>query len=217
MKMDKLLANKKLLIAMAGIIILFLIVLLVSLAVGNRDMATLKILVAPTSSNITLNGRKYENGTYEVEAGEYEVKIEKEGFIANEQTIKLEKDKEFLLTFALYANDENIEWYQEHEEDLAILNTIGDRRAEEEARVYIRKYPAITKLPIRHAMYLDGYYDETEFRIDGGWFEGCKSEFCIKITDETHNSYEKAYQALRDNGINPDDYEIIYEYKILTK
>lgn len=113
-----------------------------------------------------------------------------------------------LITLMIDNNDKN-------EENNGVPEDWYAKDVEEEARKYAEKYPAITKLPIVYAKYLNGYADYMEFRIDGGAFEECKTDFCLKITDETNNSREKSYEILREKGINPDDYEIIY--KVVTR
>lgn len=83
--------------------------------------------------------------------------------------------------------------------------------AYEKAKTYSEAHPIIAKLPIIYAHY-DANYNYTEFRIDGGEFSGCKTNFCLKVTDTTGGNYDAALEKIREAGFNPDDFQILYEY-----
>lgn len=90
------------------------------------------------------------------------------------------------------------------------------QKAYEEAKSYSNNHPIIEKLPIIYANY-DAQYNYTEYRIDGGEFEGCKTNFCLKITDTTGGNYEAALNKIREAGFNPNDFQILYEYQPIEK
>lgn len=83
--------------------------------------------------------------------------------------------------------------------------------AYEEAKTYSEAHPIMAGLPIIYAHY-DANYNYTEFRIDGGEFSGCKTNFCLKITDTTGGNYDAALEKIRESGFNPEDFQILYEY-----
>ena len=89
---------------------------------------------------------------------------------------------------------------------------IGDYEAEQNSKDYNSRYPIISILPIVYAEY-DDEYDYTEYRIDGGSFSDCDRDFCLKITDVTGGNMDHAKAKIRNAGFNPDDFQILYEYR----
>ena len=168
-----------------------------------------EILVAPTSATVTINGKSYENGTHRLPSGEVSVHIEKPDFISQDLTFNTnENDKLYVY---LLQKDGTFSWYESHQEDDIIMSTIGSREAAEKAATYSDKYPITSQLPIIFAEY-DDKYNYTEFRIDGGKFEDCSSDFCLKVTDTTGGNFDIAKKLLEEKGINTENYEILYEY-----
>ena len=99
--------------------------------------------------------------------------------------------------------------------DGSVATTAGDSAATAKQKAYLKAHPIINELPIIYANY-DEQYNYTEFRIDGGEFPECSTDFCLKITDTTGGNYAHARELIKNSGYNPDDYEIIYEYKPIT-
>ncbi len=85
--------------------------------------------------------------------------------------------------------------------------------ANQQANQYREQYPIVSLLPISVVEVDKETYTMKEYRIDVGEFTDCKTDFCLKITDMTGGNQAAAHDKLRENGYNPDDYEIIYEYK----
>ena len=199
----------------AGSVIAVAAILLVSLIyiiLDYKRTAKLDILVAPLSAEILVDGEKYENGVYEFEPGEVRVMISKEGFIAKEMNVELKANETVKLYTYLMPVDGSLDWYLNHEEDQMILNSIGDAKANEDSKIYKMDNPIVEVLPIIYANY-DENWNYTEFRVDGGEFDECDEDFCLKITDTTGGNYDFALSLVREKGFEPSDYEIIYEYK----
>lgn len=178
-------------------------------ALSLKDTTEIEIKVAPASATILISGKSYENGTYRIPSGKHEVKIEKDGFITKEFIFDTSTNDK-LYAFLLGPNDD-YSWYLSHPEDALILTSIGDYESALKSSSYQSKYPIMSALPIIYAHY-DENYNYTEYRIDGGSFAGCDTDFCLKITDTTGGNYEAATQKIKDASFNPDDYQILYEY-----
>ena len=198
--------------ASAAVFIVVVIIAIVFAILESRKSAALEILVAPLSAEVKIDGKSYKNGTYRFEPGEVNVVISKEGFRTEERTLKLEPNTKVKLYTYILPLDGSFDWYLEHEEDAMILTAIGDAEADADSTLYLEKYPIINVLPIIYANY-DENWNYTEFRIDGGMFENCERDFCLKITDTTGGNYEKATKLIVENGYEPNKYEILYEYK----
>lgn len=197
-----------------GAVILLLVLIFLSI-IMSKPTAMLDILVAPTTAKVVVDGKEYKNGTYKFEPGEVKVVISKDGFVSQEVNLELREGETAKLYTYLLPVDGDFSWYLSHEEDMMLLNTIGDAIAHEEGSVYAAENPIIEVLPIIFAEY-DANWNYTEFRIDGGKFDECNNPFCLKITDATGGNYEMALGLIREKGFNPDDFEIIYEYKPIT-
>lgn len=194
-----------------GILAAFVLLILVT----KSSTASVEIRVAPADAIITINGKEYKNGTYQLPTGEAKIHIEfGADFVAQDYTINIpEKQGEVTKIFTfLNQRDGTTSWYDSHESDALLMTTIGDYLASEKAKKYLEDHPITNNLPIIVAEY-DKNYNYTEYRIDGGKFEQCKSDFCIKITDTTGNNLEVAKQKIKNLGFSLTDFEIIYEYK----
>lgn len=194
-----------------ALVVLIIVISVIFIIINAGKTATLDIVVAPVTAEVKIDGKTYKNGTYKFEPGEVEVSITKDGFTTEEKTLVLEDGVTTKLYTYLMPIDGSFEWYLDHEEDMMILNTIGDAQANTDSAAYKDKYPIIEALPIVYVNY-DENWDLTEFRVDGGMFEGCEQIFCLKISDTTGGNRERALQEIKEKGFEPDDYEIIYEY-----
>ena len=189
--------------------LIFITTILVITALNIHSTTKIEILVAPSSATITINGKVYQNGTFDLPVGDLNVHIEKPDFESQDFTFNsASSDK---LYTDLLQTDGTYSWYDNHPEDSIIMTTIGDYRAEQLSASYNDKYPIIRSLPIIFAEY-DAEYNYTEFRIDGGKFDGCKTDFCLKITDTTGGNLDHGKELIKNAGFNPDDYQILYEY-----
>ena len=194
--------------------LIFVTIILVIAALNVHHTSDLEILIAPTSATVTIDGKKYENGTFYLDAGEHTIHIKKEGFVSQDITFDTATTSK-IYTY-LKQTDGGYSWYLDHPEDALILTQIGDYLSDEEAKTFSSKHQIMNNLPIVYADY-DKDYNYTEYRIDGGSFIGCESNFCLKITDTTGGNLESAKQQIRSAGFNPDDYQILYEYIPIQK
>ncbi len=211
---EKIQKRKIMILAGGGTVILLLILIFIGI-IMSKPNATLDILVTPLSAKILINDEEYSNGTYNLEPGEIMAVISKDGFTSQEIKLDLVEGETTKLYTYLLPADGSFDWYLNHEEDMMVLNTIGDAIAYEEGMSYIEKNPIIEILPIIYADY-DKNWNYTEFRVDGGKFDKCEKAFCLKITDTTGGNYEAALGLIREKGFDPEDFEIIYEYKPIT-
>lgn len=207
--------NRKLLIIIiVALAILAGIITLIVMAVQYNQTTEIELLVVPTSATTTIDGKEYKNGTYRLSKGEHTIKITKEDFTPKEFTFNT-NDTSKVYAY-LEQSDGSMSWYLNHEDDALLLSQIGSYEAGIEETKYAEENPIITKFPIVYANY-DENLNYTEYRIDAGSFAKCKSDFCIKITDTTGNNFDAAKNLLKENDINPENYEIIYEYTPITE
>lgn len=206
--------KRKSIIAIAIVAIIAIITALIVMAIQYNQTTEVEILVAPASATTLIDGKEYKNGTYRLPNGEHTIKITKENFTPKDFTFNT-KDTNKIYTY-LVGTDGDMSWYQNHEDDALLLTQIGSYEADIEEAKYAEENPIIDKFPIIYANY-DENLNYTEYRIDAGSFEKCKSAFCIKVTDTTGNNLDAAKNLLKENNIDPEKYEIIYEYTPITE
>ena len=199
-------------IVLGGLLIITIVLVVVALSL--KDTVEVEIKVAPASATVLVDGKSYQNGTFRISSGTHNIHIEKEGFTSKDYTFDTGTNNK--LYDYLLQSDGSYTWYLSHEEDALILTSIGDYEQNLKSINYNSKYPIIESLPIIYAHY-DENYDYTEYRIDGGSFSGCNTDFCLKVTDTTGNNLESAKEKIREAGFNPDNYQILYEYTPIEK
>lgn len=123
---NKIKKNKSLLLLVS--ILLFFTILGVIINISKSS--ELDILIAPASSEITINNQKYKNGPYRLYPGTYQVKIQKPDFKTYQTTLELKPNSKSKLYYALKNQAKN-NWYKNHPEDQEILKTINDYQADQ--------------------------------------------------------------------------------------
>ncbi len=205
-KLGKMLKNNPIIWILGFSIIVLLIILLIVVLV-NRNTARLDILVAPSDATVMVGDTRYKNGIYEgLEEGIYEVEITRDGLESKRLEIELKNGETTKLYLYLTGDG-----YSYTEEDSKILLLIDEYNNEKEAKDYLKKYPINKVLPIVIEGYSDDSSEYVSFRIDGGKFDDCKNEFCIKITDISGRNRALAEEAAKAKGYDLSDYEVIYE------
>ncbi len=189
------------------IVVLFLIYISVKMVFS----ASLDLLVVPTDATIMVDGERFENGIYEnLTAGKKKVVISREGFDTAEYEIELKRGE----TTRLYAHlGGNPDWYKNltDQDTLYLLDIIYEYEGQQQLKELRAKYPIMESLPIVFEKYFNNYTEYVNYRIDGGEYKECKSDFCLKITDYSGGNYDRALNLIREKGYTPDDYEILYE------
>ena len=201
--------KRKSIITVVVVAIITIIAALIVMAIQYNQTTEVEILIAPASATTLVDGKEYKNGTYRLSNGEHIIKITKENFTPKEFNFNT-KDTKKVYAY-LIETDGSMNWYLNHEDDALILTQIGSYEADIEEAKYAEENPIIDKFPIVYANY-DENLNYTEYRIDAGSFEKCKSDFCIKVTDTTGNNLDAAKKLLKENDIDPEKYEILYEY-----
>lgn len=202
-------------ITIASIGFAVLVVFIIFLAITNsRKSSTLHTIIAPSFATLTINNKTYHpNQDHRLEPGNYQVKITADGFQEKSLQIELSPNQTTNLYQYLTPNDHDISWYYQNSKEAELFSQVTDAMANQQADQYREQYPIVSLLPISVVEVDKETYTMKEYRIDVGKFTDCKTDFCLKITDMTGGNQTAAYDKLRENGYNPDDYEIIYEYK----
>lgn len=193
----------------AGIgIIVILLITLIYLIIDNKNNVTMKILVTPQSAKIIINEKEYQNGSYKVPAGSYDIKISKEGFVSQEQQYEVGEGGKINIYAMLEQEEGKTNWYDEHEEDALLVDPIMEYLNSLRLKEQKEKYPLLEVLPIEVEYYEKNYSQYVKYKIYG---EISQSKVVIRIVDYTGDNYEKALENIRARGYRPEDYQVIYD------
>ncbi len=196
-------------IGIAGVVILIVIVIIVFL-LNYKKTARLNTIIAPSFATLTINNKRYKpNQELSFEPGELNIKISADGFQDKEVSVTLTDNNTTNVAEYLIPNDGDISWYENNPKESSLFATVTDAQASQTAEDYYKEYPISEILPYSFADIVDDF--PINYRIDGGKFNGCESDYCIKISDKSGYSYEYALNYIQENGYDSNKYQIIYE------
>ena len=199
---------KKLIITAIAIFAIILGVSLYFIITNAQKTAVVNILVAPSSSTISINGKKYTNGNYKVRPGSYQAVISKDGF--ESQTIDFEAteaEETFIYTYLEQTDGDD--WYENNEGDNMIRGSINAYKTEKKVTELYNSTPIISILPITVDYYTSNYSEHIKYTISYQIADD-NSKITLLVTDYTGGNYNRATNNLSDRGYNIKDYEINY-------
>lgn len=173
--------------------------------------ATIKLVVAPVSADILINGQPFDNmETYKVKPGDYKIVVSKPDYFetfTKSFTLESGDSKEFYLELQALPNTD---WYKNHPDDAHSIDTIINHELSERSNNLAKNYPLLTKLPIKVEYYKNNsiyiYYIIT-YQVEKD------NQPTIIIKDFTGGNYNSALERLKAEGFNPDDYNTEYQDK----
>ncbi len=209
--------------------ILIIIVLIAIMAINANKTVKIKFEVTPLSSTILMNGVKYENGTYTVDPGKYEIQISHEGMDTKTFEVKLEAQDNLFMTTYL-SDDGKFGFYElkENYPDFEVLRSMasaGDNRTfdhDTSAMKFIKdfddnytlmeKLPVINQEPSKYGLeYGVGYEYDVLTIMDGADLDECVKTLCLYVTDTLGGREQYAKSLIDRMGYDANDYQIIYE------
>lgn len=202
--------QKKIFKASIIIFIITAIALIIFLTVNfflNIDKTSeLKILVAPSDSIVTIDGKIYSTDTtIKLVPGTYDVKIEKSGFIQYHNSIEAKANETYYLYEYLNEENENGDFYRNNEKEAGIAQRISDFKADKLHEIYTGSDPIWGVTP---------YYSYKEGIKITAKKEDNKTKVNIYLytcTDtEISKLKQKAINYLEENNIDLKNYEVSY-------
>ncbi len=211
--------RQKLIIIISSVIGFFVVAIIIILLYMSdaKKTATLQTLIAPSFATITIDSKTYPvNQDIRFEPQSTTATISADGFKSKEIELNLTANETSEIVTFLMPNDGTLTWYDSHPQEFDLYQQVVQRQATVDSDNFLEKYPIANFVPYVYVDYNSATNVWTEYRLDIGKFDGCKREICIKITDSTGGNHNNALNLIRQNGYNPDDYEIIYEYIPIT-
>ncbi len=191
--------KKKIIWLVVGVLI---IAIAIPLIINQAKNSMLNIYVAPSSAEVLINGKRYQNGAFSMFPGEYTVEIKADGFESKTGNVKIEANHSANVFTALKANDDYYE-KNDNSDDYAILEEVAgfDEGAAEVLKSIQEAEKIYEKLP--KSFKTESRYYSIEKSSD------CAKRLCLKIRNFISNNYEKALEEIHKMGYDPERYEII--------
>lgn len=189
--------------------VLALAIILIIVTVRRLNSASLRIVTAPSSAEVVVDGTVYTNGFYDgLSVGQKHVEVRAEGFETESFDMEFAADDTTKIYLCLKTDDEALTKTDDY---INNCDLVKEYHGEQETLDFYKKYPIHQDIPIVVEWYSDDYTVHVSYRIDLGEYKNCQSEYCLKITDLSGGNRDRAIQEIRNRGYNPDDYEILYE------
>ena len=119
------------LIFMVALFLGALIYSTIEMIINHDKTATIEILIAPSDAKVEIDGRTFPTkSTIKIRPGTYAVKIEKDGFISFNGSIKANADETSYLYEFLNEENENGTYYKDNEQDSLRAQQISDKKAD---------------------------------------------------------------------------------------
>ena len=193
-------------VALSVFVDILLVAAIVVLWVLNlQEKVVLDIKVSPTNANITIDGKEYQDGLYELNPGTATVTVSADGFKSSTSQLNLDSNHIAKLHIVLVPNDDNLNYYFSNPDEYVKLQLIGGEYAERVAKIF-----SITeKLPIVDFKYGGLNGASTEIVIDRD-VKPCSKYYCLMVTGDKSAEHVKTKELIVEQGYKLDDYGVRY-------
>ena len=205
------------------------LIIVIGMAIYNATkVSTIEFNIAPVDATISVNGNtNFSNGVHTITPGTYEIIISHEDLEPKTFTIDIAPRHAVAVTAFLSGPENDFKFYELKDNYVSFLKlaeiasagnnvTIDqDTSAEKFIDNYQKEYNLWQeKLPIRLTEYEEtdsGREVKRKVSIKVNYDDKCTKTLCIKAIMALTNDTEFVKQLIRDQGLNIDDYEVIYE------
>lgn len=208
---------------------LAVVVLIVVLIINANRTARIEFDITPMDAKITMNGTIYENGTYAIAPGKYEIQISHEGMDTKTFEVKLEaQDNLFMTTYLSDGGKFGFYELKENYPDFEALRSVasaGDNRTfdhDTSAMKFIKdfddSYALLEELPvINEEPSKNGFESGVRYAydvltiMDGADLEECVKTLCLYVTDTLGGREQYAKSLVDKMGYDANDYQMVYK------
>ena len=195
-----------LLIVLSGLAVTILIIIwaVVSYAHHQTYSGQLKLAIAPSDSQVEVNGQKVAaTATVDVKPGFTTVNVSRSGFTSQKKTVEVAKNKTVSVFVALISNDvSTADWYTKHPSDQTTLERITGQQYTQQSTQAVAQVPVIKELPFIGAGF--------SYRIDYGAPLPGTNVPGIYITAQTQQGQQNAVTWIKNQGYDPTTLHIQY-------
>jgi hypothetical protein len=196
--------SKKLVLVLIGFVFVSSIIFFTVSFLSKLNKKAIQINYAPSSAQLTIDGKSSKGGTVYLSKGSYKIKLSQNGWSSNEQTINTDQDSEVNLIIEPVSEDQ-IEYLNNNDDIKNELETVSGNQVFYGSDQQIKNYPFLTKLPLEGGVYTVGYGKKSTNNSK-------KYGVALYVSASEKEDRELAlYNIQNQLGINPSDIEIIFE------
>lgn len=194
------------------IILAFIVAILIALAgyfifnqVRHSQEAKINIYVLPEDSTVKVDSQIVKKRSIYVKPGEHTVEASKTGFRTDKRKVSVKKKDVIDLYLLPYpVSQEALNWLRQNPDVQRLREEYAAHNVAQIQAKLKEKYPILEILPI-----VTPYY-----RIDYGVSEKNPDDpesIALYITSATEANKNLALERIKDEGFNPNNYEIVYK------
>jgi hypothetical protein len=194
--------NNKRLYLVIGLSVLVFILFALYIVRLQIYSAKVNIVVTPSESSVTINGKPTKAGTYRVKPGSYVVRASLSGFTSSSVTVKAIKNQTVGAGVALTSNSSSTSnWYFTHPKDEQISEGISSHSNDVLSQQALQKVPLISLLPFTGPNF--------DYQINYGNQNGANAGTpIIYISASTTSGYQEALTWIKAQGYDPSKLDI---------
>lgn len=196
--------NKKIILIFSIILISILSIIGYNVLQNNYRADKVEIIIntVPKDAKITIGEQKFSNGTNYIKPGEYNIKIEKDGFKTIELSQYIYKNG-YELNYSLIAESEQAkQWAEKNKNLYSKMSTIISQEASKNGEYFNKINPITTKIPYTNYLFSIGY------RLDKTDKKGEKIIITIDSSEHYRQSAILKFKSF-DSNLADYDYEFI--------
>lgn len=159
------------------------------------------ILVAPSGSEVNLDGKRSTAGKHKLPIGKHTASITKNGFKPLTQSFEIKEGQTITVAGVLESEEEN--WYEEHPDQSRLAESIQSQLNDNQAENETEKNLLINELP-----FISGGF---VFEINTGRPLVDTGQSAIYITAKSPEARKLALKWIRAGGYDPADMDIVFQ------
>ncbi len=193
--------NKRIVTMGIWVFFVFIIIWAVWTYIDRSGKLPLTISTVPSDAKVLIDNRTLGKGTHWLVAGQYEAKVEKEGFAAQEATITItsKKTQNVLAISLVPQSDTAKKWASEHQDEYKKNEQYGAIEAREAGKYFTDQNPITTKLPFTDPYFTIGYRADKDESI------------LLTVTTPSPRYRFYAVEKIRQLGYEPTDFVIEFK------
>lgn len=140
----------------------------------------------PSDAKLFVNNKEVTGSRTNLANGTYEIRAEKEGFVARTSTVVITDDAKYIAASLTAESDEAKEWAEKNEAAYLELEKFVGSMTENSGKTLAEKNPIVTSLPLSDFSYSVGYIKDpkdtsgtsiilTVRALDGYWNAGIRA------------------------------------------
>lgn len=162
--MENTITKKQILIFISclGCIFIGIVIFALIQFISRNGKIAVTIKYAPYSAEVTLDNEKLKNNAINyIKPGKYQLKISRQDFTTQEETVTIDETTEYLYGLLAPANERGEQISKDRAQDFYEVQGIAGMLANQYGTEERKEYPILKQLPFKNSLYNLGYtYDD---------------------------------------------------------